>query len=337
MIRQSLAVVHVVGRFVVASDASPNTAIMTFSVRVGAAVEVCGAFMACLLLSGACKAASLSLFPPAAAPAAQFAGVLLTLPLVYGARLRPRQPLLRAFTSVCAALARALSPQRALSGPGAVALLFHAGALAHLLRAAGGRRGDWGGAAARLSLCATPTALVWAPLQEEALFRGALFYVALHRSGGDSVLAGGLSAAVFAAVHMPNGVAAGASSAYVGLQTVAAACAGAAYTALFALRGSLAEVALLHAANNAVAVAWLAGEPGGACALAPPPEGERRNLGMALLAAQVAAYAVTGFAAAARLRAVLAGDEARSGREFKDRHGVVYGGEREAVEREGKE
>jgi membrane protease YdiL (CAAX protease family) len=309
-----------------------NARAMPLSPGLGAALEVLGGLTTTLLLSACCKAACLSLLPPSFAPAAQLAGVLLALPLVYGTRLRPRAPPLRAFLRVAAAFARTLDPRRALSGPGALPLLFHAGALMLLLRRAGGGGGDWRGAAARLAECATPTALLWAPLQEEAMFRGTLFYVALHRSGGDAALAGGLAAAAFAAVHLPNAAAPGAAAAYVGLQAVAAICAGATYTALFALRGSLAEVALLHAANNAVAVAWLAGAGTGSCALAAaPPAGERAALGMALLGAQVAAYAAAALAAVARLRALLARDELAAGGRgaFKRLHGVVYGGEGE--------
>ena len=145
--------------------------------------------------------------------------------------------------------------------------------------------------------------------------------------------------AACAAVHLPNAAAPGAAAAYVGLQAVAAICAGATYTALFALRGSLAEVALLHAANNAVAVAWLAGAGTGSCALAAaPPAGERAALGMALLGAQVAAYAAAAVAAVARLRALLARDELAAGGRgaFKRLHGVVYGGEGEEEEEAGK-
>lgn len=301
---------------------------MPLSPLVGASAEVLGALLTCLLLSGVAKAIALQLMTPDVAPAAQFAGVFLALPLVYGGRLRPRASPLVAFSRVFAALARTLSPARALSGPGALPLLFHAGALALLLRRAGGGAGDWAGAAARLSACATPAALLWAPLSEEVMFRGALFYVALHRSGGDAALAGALAAAVFAAVHLPNAGAAGASVAYVGLQAVAAVGAGATYTALFALRGSLAEVVLLHAANNAAAVAWLSGEPGGGCAMAAPPAGERLAFGAGLLGAQVVVYAVAARAAVARLRDVLASDAAAGGRgEFQRRHEVVYGEE----------
>jgi membrane protease YdiL (CAAX protease family) len=330
---------------------------------LGAAAETLGALLACLLggglLKNALHAGAQAALPPAlhasAAGLGHCAGCALTFVALYSARLRPAaaaaaaaQPplLLAAQRSTLAALARTAvrgcggpaGAPRLLSTPGALLLAFHGASLVGLgAELAPLARRDPAGAWAQLTACATSTALLWAPLFEELLFRGALFYLALHRSGGDVRLAAALCAGAFAAMHAPNVLGAGADWGYVGLQVVAAAVCGGAWTCVFAARGSLAEVALLHAANNAAAVVWLArggGSGGGssataACSLAPPPP-EQRGVALASLALQTAVYAAGGALAWHDLQRATAED---GGRAFKALHPVVYPqeGEEEAA------
>ena len=286
----------------------------------GAAAETLVALLACLFGGGLGKnalhaAASALALPRAlhasAGGAGHCAGCVLTFVALYSARLRPR----------------AASPLALLSPPGALLLAFHGATLAYLCGdllplAARDPRAAW----AQLGACATSTALLWAPLFEELLFRGALFYLALQRSGGSVRLAAALGAGAFAAMHAPNILGAGADWGYVGLQVVAAGVCGGAWTCLFAARGSLAEVALLHAANNAAAVVWLArgsgsgSSSGGVCSLAPPPP-QQRGAALACLALQTAVYAAGGAAAWRELQLSTGQD---GGRAFRALHPVVY-------------
>ena len=311
----------------------------------GAAAETLVALLACLVGGGLGKnalhaAASALALPRAlhasAGGAGHCAGCVLTFVALYSARLRPRaaSPLAAARDTLAAlagAAARGLPGSGSASGallspPGALLLAFHGATLAYLCGdllplAARDPRAAW----AQLGACATSTALLWAPLFEELLFRGALFYLALQRSGGSVQLAAALCAGAFAAMHAPNILGAGADWGYVGLQVVAAGVCGGAWTCLFAARGSLAEVALLHAANNAAAVVWLArgsgsGSGSAACSLAPPPP-QHRGAALACLALQTAVYAAGGAAAWRELQRCTAQD---GGRAFRALHPVVY-------------
>jgi hypothetical protein len=204
--------------------------------------------------------------------------------------------------------------------------------------------------------------MVWAPLFEEAVFRVVIFYVVLQRSGGNVGLACLASACTFGGIHVANvlaaagGGAAGlpADVAYAWLQVVTGAVCGAAWVLVFARTGSFGAVALLHAANNAAAVAWMgaralaaAGEGKGvdaaACAASAwgPEDGGDGGGGGYLLVASVALqlglYAHAAWSAWGGLYGELvgaagAGGEAVVGR-FRALHPVVYGGE--AAEGEG--
>jgi membrane protease YdiL (CAAX protease family) len=308
----------------------------------GAAVEVFCGLLACLYGGGLVKnvffgaCAAQPALPPAlcehASGLGHVVGLALTYFALYSLRFRPGSgSLLAAARSAAAGLGRACLPPRALSLPSWLMLAFHAGSLAWLLAphlSLGGGDGSGGGglemavdaAAAHLTACATPTALLWAPLFEELLFRGALFYLALHRSRGQVPLSACLCAGAFAAMHAPNVFALRADWGYVALQVCAAAVCGGAWTAVFAARGSLAEVTLLHAANNAVATVWLARGGGTACSLAPPPL-EERGAALVSLGLQTAVYTAGGVMAWRELQRSTEGD---GGAAFRALHPLVY-------------
>jgi membrane protease YdiL (CAAX protease family) len=317
---------------------------------IGAAVEVFVALFVLLYGAGFVKnvaySAALSSGLPAsstwvahASGLGHCAGLLVTFLLLYSRRLRPGPPqrtLLQSAASVLRSLWRAVlgpgggSPRLLLSAPGTLLLAFHLGSLLYLC---------WGvlaspqplDAAAWGSLwrCASPTALLWAPAFEELLFRGALFYLALQRSGGNVPLAAALGAGAFAAMHAPNILAAGADWGYVSLQVLAAAVCGGAWTCVFAAQGCLAEVALLHVANNLAAVLWLAGTRSAQpCSLAPPPP-EQRTAALLSLLAQTAVYTGGGVMAWKALQRATAAEG--GGLAFRRMHQVVYCDEAEAA------
>jgi hypothetical protein len=84
-----------------------------------------------------------------------------------------------------------------------------------------------------------------------------VFYVVLHRSGGDMRFTVTVAAVLFAALHLGSVWHLGAANPVVALQLIVAAVAGAAYTLSFALTGSLWAALVPHAANNAVALAFI--------------------------------------------------------------------------------
>jgi membrane protease YdiL (CAAX protease family) len=298
----------------------------------GAAVETFGALIACLcgggLVKNACHAAAVALRAPAAslpsaAGAGHCAGCALTFVALYSARLRPGSPsLLQSCASVLRGLAHAFVGAPPLSPAGGLLLAFHAASLAWL----GSGGGGLGGGA--LWACASSSRLLWAPLFEELLFRCALFYLALQRSGGSVPLAAALCAGAFAAMHAPNVLGAGADWGYVALQVLAAAACGGAWTCVFAARGSLAEVALLHAANNAAAVVWLATTRSALpCSLVPPPP-DQRMPALASLCLQTAVYGAGGLMAWRALQRSTGED---GGRAFRAAHPILYCPEGEAA------
>jgi len=214
------------------------------------------------------------------------------------------------------------SQEATLSLPGIILLAYHAVSVLAL--------SWWMGAGlldtSTLWTCASPSAILWAPIFEELLFRAALFSLALHRSGGNLPLALALSSGVFAALHLPNVLGAGANWAYVGMQVLGAAVCGVTWGVLYARSGRLLEVAALHASNNAAALAWLAA--GGSCSLAPPPPS---HIFPALISLgfQTALYAACGVVAWRSLQREMEQD---GGVTFKARHTLVYGEIFEGIE-----
>lgn len=132
--------------------------------------------------------------------------------------------------------------------------------------------------------CATPSSVIWGPIMEEVIFRLAIFYVVLHRSGGDVVFAVLLSAGLFGAIHLGNVVTAYRQSKadeelisfevsghgnylesllenqnissllYTMFQVLGGLGVGIVYTLIFTVTGSITTVILLHMANNFTAV-----------------------------------------------------------------------------------
>ena len=257
--------------------------------RLPAALEALLASLACHFGAGLAKAAVLAIdeaarggggAPPAIAiGAAQALAPALLLLLLYGRRLEGLAAApARALSALCAA------PRRAAP---LLLLLLHSAQFAASAAAA----------APRPLRCASLATVVWGPIFEELCYRVVVFYVALHRSGGDLPFAALTSAALFAAVHLANVAAAGArapGSALAWMQVAAAAGFGGTFSLLFAASGSVVEVALLHIANNAAAVAFWAREvESGAsldCEAAAAPPSVPPAL-LASLAVQVAAYA----------------------------------------------
>jgi membrane protease YdiL (CAAX protease family) len=276
---------------------------------------------------------------------AQALGVLLALVVVYGPRFRPAAPTLpAAWAGVAHGLARTLVPSLCWE---ALALL--------VLHAAQVVLADWWWrrpedlssspsppSSSSLSLllpssnpCSTTTAVVWAPLFEEAVFRVVLFYVVLQRSGGNAGLAGLTSACTFGGIHLANVAAAGAADPYAWLQVAAGAACGAAWVLVFACTGSLTTVAALHAANNAAAVAWSGAAVRAGAAAACPGQGqgqEGSDVGWDLVASltlQLGVYAIVALAAWRRLHGLVSAEGEGRGDRFRVLHPVVYGGGRE--------
>ncbi|RYG54007.1 CPBP family intramembrane metalloprotease [archaeon] len=109
--------------------------------------------------------------------------------------------------------------------------------------------------------CVQREGVVWGPLSEEFIFRVALFYVVLQRSGGNVRLAVACSAFIFSAVHIANLLSAGGFWPVVCLQVALAALAGLFFALTFAATGSYVTVAALHGLNNLTAYAWMAVGP----------------------------------------------------------------------------
>jgi membrane protease YdiL (CAAX protease family) len=135
--------------------------------------------------------------------------------------------------------------------------------------------------------------LLWGVLYEEALYRVALLYVTLQRSGGAASFAAATSAAAFAAVHAGALLFAAAPPPLLlgSLQVALAAAAGNAYAFEVAATGSIGVVIAAHILNNGAALTWL---PLSA-ALEGRAQGEECTLRqsgalMGLVAAQLALY-----------------------------------------------
>ena len=117
------------------------------------------------------------------------------------------------------------------------------------------------GLAAALFTCGGANPMFWAPAWEELVFRFIIFYLVLQRSHGNVPFACAASALAFAAIHMGNILAPGSQAAentlFALLQCSFAVVCGLVYALTFAATGSLGAVTLLHALNNAIAVAWM--------------------------------------------------------------------------------
>ena len=233
---------------------------------IAAGGEAIGCLIALLVSAGLFKTTLISLlrslssssFFPAAAQyedlvgsAAQILGVWCGFVFLYSARLRPSDSWFIAMTRVTQAACVACIPTFP-SLFASLLLTFNVIFIAAVYWYGGNTLH------ARFMQCALPTPIFWAPLLEEFLFRASIFWVALHRSRGDVQTAALVAAGAFAAVHIPLVIAARAHVAYVVLQVIAAGSLGGAWTMLFARRGRLAEVILLHFANNIAGLAWAA-------------------------------------------------------------------------------
>jgi membrane protease YdiL (CAAX protease family) len=114
-----------------------------------------------------------------------------------------------------------------------------------------------------LSFCGNWTAVVWAPMWEEFVFRFTVFYLVLQRSHGNVPFACAVSALSFSAIHLANILAPFGSTADWGtvlfalLQCSVAVVCGFTYSLVFAATGSLGAVVAMHSLNNATAVSWM--------------------------------------------------------------------------------
>ena len=108
----------------------------------------------------------------------------------------------------------------------------------------------------KLFTCGTSMSLIWAPIIEEFIFRVILFYVVLHRSGGNVGLACIINACTFGAIHLSN-IYYNLYNIYSWLQMFGGILCGTAWTLLYALTGSSSLVSLLHISNNLAAITWL--------------------------------------------------------------------------------
>ena len=292
---------------VVDTDAVPP-AVIPLSLAAGAEGICC--LIALLVAAGFMKTCSISFLRAVTLPAkdledvvgslSQILGMLIGFLVLYAARLRPASKAhIKAVWSVLCSIVRSSAPT-VPSKRAAPLLAFNVFFVAAAIHR--------GGAAAlhtRLAQCALITPLLWAPLIEEALFRGAVFWVTLHRARGDARIAVFVAAGAFAAVHVPLALAARAHVGYVALQVVTAGALGGAWSVLFAARGSLFESALLHVANNAAGLAWAAlvgleeapdARGPAACDRAVPTTLALQAAGTASLIAQIALAAAIGAA-----------------------------------------
>jgi membrane protease YdiL (CAAX protease family) len=176
------------------------------------------------------------------------------------------------------------------------------------------------------SACFTSGALWWGVAWEELVYRVMLFYIVLQRSGGQVRVASFVSAAVFGAVHLSNAAQAATPRAIVALQALTAIMFGGAYSAIFASTGSVGATVAVHAANNLVALVWVAVDPTPAADGAPAAACTSRY--SATLAASLAVQGAA-YLAAAALANVDLGDaltaDASGSSAFRAMHPLPYG------------
>jgi membrane protease YdiL (CAAX protease family) len=300
-------------------------------------------------LSFTAKAASavvLTGLGPGARHGAEAVGVVrLALSLgvfsaLYAGRFRRALEPVAGAAQTARCVAAAFAPR--VTGPVALLLAFHAAQLAALTSPLVLGPGAPPLSARAATACVGTGAVVWGVLWEELVYRGLVFYVALQRSGGRVRFAALLTAAVFGAVHVGHalggargggGGGAGVDPALLAVQVVGASLFGVTYAALFAATGSLGATALVHAANNVVALVWAAVDP------ARPPDGVlpcaplySHTLGVSV-GVQAAVYALAAGWAWRDLAAELRGGGAAGpSNAFRRRHPLVYGGEGGAEE-----
>lgn len=204
-------------------------------------------------------------------------------------------------------------------------LLFHVAQLAVMTSSTVLPGGPPAASAATACFAATP--LLWGVLWEELVYRGIVFYIVLQRSGGRVRFTALVTAVVFGAVHIGAIVKQRADTPLVLVQCAGAVLFGVTYSLLFAASGSLGNTVLAHAANNAVALVWMAVDPSapaGSPACAPRFS--------TALAGSVGAQAVVYLAAAGLAYRALAGRLATpagaggASNAFREAHPVVFGG-----------
>lgn len=181
------------------------------------------------------------------------------------------------------------------------------------------------------SACFTSGALWWGVAWEELVYRAMLFYIVLQRSGGQVRVASFVSSAVFGAVHLANAAQGATPVAIVVLQAATAVMFGAAYSAIFAATGSVGATVAAHAANNLVALVWVAVDPTPAPAGAPPCSSRYSATLVASLAVQGAAYLAAAALAHQDLGEALTAADVRAaggaGNAFRAMHPLPYGGQ----------
>ena len=287
------------------------------SAQVWAAVDAVVALVVASLASSALSASSQTL--PAWLRSDRGAMDLLAAlatSVLYARRFRPWPRLTwpGAVALAGADLSYALSPAAALrgvtlvAGPMALLLAAHvcAGAATAAVVAARGSGTAW-------ASCLSPGALLWGPLAEAVLGRWLLPALVVQRAG---VGAGASAALVGAGAFTALRLAAAPSLADALLPTLVTAVTGACWGALAARTGSLLLPTALHALNQALALAWAAGDglPGCAAAPLPPP------LQLAL-AATLVAYVTAG---AWLLRSLAAEGAAGGAASFRARHPLPF-------------
>lgn len=193
---------------------------------------------------------------------------------LYARRFRPFSSLSWPGAVVMAGkdLATSLSPNVAIrgamltAGPLALLLAAHVGAGAATAaviyaRAHSGDTVEW-------TACLSPSALLLGPLAEAVIGRWLLPALVTQRAGAS---AGASAALVGAGAFTALRIAAANTLTDAVLPAVATAVTGAAWGALAARTGSLLLPTALHALNQALALAWAAGDGQSGCSAAPLP------------------------------------------------------------------
>lgn len=225
-----------------------------------ASIEAFGALMLAVLLS---SWATSTIIPALGLPKS-FNGLLnvlatvLLLAVAYSRRFRHHHPFGKAAAGSVADVIKSSLPSSAGSTPAFALLTLHGlqlAAIYYLWQQGGSATGT-------LLQCADASGLLWSPLFEEVLARFLLFYISFQRSRGNLLFSVSVGAFIFALLHFANaGAVSGGGGAGVDmillLQAMLALVAGATYGCVFAASGSLFWVTAVHAANNAVAYAWM--------------------------------------------------------------------------------
>jgi len=279
-----------------------------------AAVEAFAALLVVTLAStffSNAAASVLPAFPSSLRGPLQVAVVAAVLTLGYSTRFRPHETHGQAARSSFAKLLQSLTPH--VPPTVALVLAFH-GAQAALIWLLASRP-----SVSQLFSCAAADGLLWGPLFEECFSRFLLFYVALQRSGGQMLFSVAVGAFIFSVMHLANFVNQP-QNVLVLLQALVGLVAGMTYGTLFACTGSLFAVFLLHAANNAVAYAWMSTDASG-----ETPCTSQYSTGLLVfLCAQLVVYAAVG---AHTFRHTAARLQTPAGEaDFRRKHALLYDG-----------